>query len=102
MCGKLRERPTDQDIVFAEVFDHLLRRMESIQHYKIGVRIDRFDGPRHCLIEKSLAIVCIALNEIVGSIDSIQRGRGVSCYTVSQRYFSMRGTVSIFPLLKLR
>src|SRR5713226_8144476 len=75
MCVSIgRVRTSDQDVVLAEMLDHLLRRMKGIHHDKIGVRIDRFERPCHCLIEKFLTVVCVAPNEIINRIDVVQRG----------------------------
>src|SRR6266853_1326959 len=59
-----------------EMLDHVLRRMEGIHHYKIGVRINRFKRTSHGLIEKFLTVVRITLNEGIDCIGIVQRGPG--------------------------
>src|SRR5438552_17465578 len=74
LCVHWLEAASDQDVVPAEMLDHLLSRMKGIHHYEISVRIDRFKRTSHGLIEKFLAVVRIMLNEGIDCIGIVQRG----------------------------
>lgn len=54
--------------------------MKSIHHYEVGMGIDGLQCARHRLIEKFLAIVEIALNEVVHAVFIAEGGeRGLGC-----------------------
>src|SRR5262245_34396993 len=48
--------------------------MVCIQHHEIGVRVYGLECTSHCLIEKLLAVIRVALNQVVSSRHVIKRG----------------------------
>src|SRR6266480_5216418 len=68
VCVHGWEVVSDQNIVLAEMLDHLPSGMKGIHHYKVGMRIDGFKPTSHGLIKKFLTVVRVAPNKVVHSV----------------------------------
>src|SRR5262250_1684601 len=83
VCLHWWENTPNQDIVLAKMLDNTARRMKSIHHDKVGVRIDGLKGAGHSLIKEFLTIIPIPLDGIIKSLTIRQgRGSGLSCHCI--------------------